>query len=225
MDTIKYILSHANRYSASNVYRGALALGKITLHQVKYILNIRRGSRFSRIFRHIFERNLVKPIIASNAALLVLASSFIPVSSTDIDFEFDTAEERVISQQIAHLKTESSIQFPTENKQINQYYHIFHPGIDIEGLTGDPVKPVMPGFVADIQYSRVGYGNAVLIKHGDSMTSLYAHLSKINVERDQKVDLNTVIGEVGSTGRSTGDHLHLEIRSGTTPLNPLSVIE
>jgi murein DD-endopeptidase MepM/ murein hydrolase activator NlpD len=223
MDTIKYILSHENRFSATSLYRGALALGQKLFEPVTYIKNIRRGNRISRIFRHIFERNLVKPIIASNVGLLVLASSFLPVSSATV--EFDVAEERVITQQIAQIKTEHSIQFPTDNQYVNQYYGWFHPGIDFEGDTGDSIKPVMPGVVMDVQYSRIGYGNAVIIQNGDAMTSLYAHLSKIMVEPDQKVSLDTIVGEVGSTGRSTGDHLHLEIRSGTTPVNPLSILQ
>lgn len=86
------------------------------------------------------------------------------------------------------------------------------------------MRPVMAGTVEAIQYSGFAYGNAVLVRHGDNFSSLYAHLSKITVSEDQKVDLHTVIGEVGSTGRSSGDHLHLEIRENGRPINPLSML-
>ena len=82
----------------------------------------------------------------------------------------------------------------------------------------------MDGRVFAINYSRYAYGNAILIYHGSEITSLYAHLSKINVTPNQEVTTDMVIGEMGATGRSFGDHLHLEIRDNGVPINPLTVL-
>jgi len=69
-----------------------------------------------------------------------------------------------------------------------------------------------------------GYGNRIQIDHGNGYTTLYAHLSAIYVSSGQKVGKGEVIGKMGSTGRSTGTHLHLEIRKSGTALNPLSFL-
>ena len=222
MNTIRYNLSHANRlFSHLQINRGVLPVVQTHL---SYIRNIRRGSRISRLFRHIFERNIIKSILGTNVALFVLASSFLPVGASNI-LDYDHAEEQIISQQIIELKTEKSIQIPTEKLILNQGYSWYHRAVDIEGVTGDLIKPIMPGVVSEVQYSNFGYGNAVIIKHGDDLSSLYAHMSKVFVKPDEPVTLNSVIGEVGSTGHSTGDHLHLEVRSGDTQVNPLTVIQ
>jgi murein DD-endopeptidase MepM/ murein hydrolase activator NlpD len=82
----------------------------------------------------------------------------------------------------------------------------------------------MAGFVEEISYSRLAYGNAVIVNHGNKITSLYAHLSKIEVEKGQEVNIETKLGEMGATGRAWGDHLHLEIRDHGYPINPFSVL-
>jgi murein DD-endopeptidase MepM/ murein hydrolase activator NlpD len=78
----------------------------------------------------------------------------------------------------------------------------------------------MAGYVAGVSYSGYGYGNTVLVDHGDNITSLYAHLSKILVFSGQEVGLDTIIGQIGASGRAYGDHLHLEIRDNGYPVNP-----
>ncbi|OGM02605.1 hypothetical protein A2115_01150 [Candidatus Woesebacteria bacterium GWA1_41_8] len=82
----------------------------------------------------------------------------------------------------------------------------------------------MAGVVQAASYTKIGYGNAVLISHGNDMTSLYAHLSKIEVKVGDVVESSTEIGKMGATGHATGPHLHLEIRDHGVPINPLSVL-
>lgn len=223
MNTIQYNLSHAYRlFSLILLIRGVFPVVK---NHLIYLFHIRRGSRVSRLFRHLFELKYIKAFLGSNIAALVLASSFLPASEAASQMlEFDQAEEQIISQQIVELKTEKSIQYPTEEMNLTQRYSWYHRGLDIDGITGDPIKPIAPGLVSVVEFSKFGYGNSVIIDHGDGLSSLYAHMSKVFVEPNQKVNLNTVLGEMGSTGRSTGDHLHLEVRSGVTQINPLSVL-
>jgi murein DD-endopeptidase MepM/ murein hydrolase activator NlpD len=82
----------------------------------------------------------------------------------------------------------------------------------------------MDGVVAEIQHSRFAYGNAVIINHDGNLTSLYAHLSKIDVKEGQSITTLTKIGEMGATGHAFGDHLHLEIRKNGLPINPFSIL-
>ena len=163
----------------------------------------------------------MRRLIGSQIAVFVIATSLTPANASS---NFEATESVIISTSEVNIKTEGHIQYPLETVKVNQGFFFFHPGVDLEGKTGEPVRPVMAGTVVAIQHSGFAYGNAILIRHGDSFSSLYAHLSKILVSEDQKVDLNTVIGEVGSTGRSSGDHLHLEIRENGRPTNPLSML-
>jgi murein DD-endopeptidase MepM/ murein hydrolase activator NlpD len=72
--------------------------------------------------------------------------------------------------------------------------------------------------------ARDGYGNTVFIDHGNNLTSRYAHLSKIEVKVGDKVNMDTEIGKLGITGRTTGPHLHLEIHENGKAINPLTVL-
>jgi murein DD-endopeptidase MepM/ murein hydrolase activator NlpD len=95
----------------------------------------------------------------------------------------------------------------------------FHPGIDFKGNVGDPVKCTANGTV-EFTGKAGGYGNCVRIKHINNIETVYGHLSRINVREGQKVSVGDVIGKVGSTGRSTGPHLHYEVRRNGKPVNP-----
>lgn len=98
-----------------------------------------------------------------------------------------------------------------------------HPGIDFRASTGAPIKSAGAGTVV-LAGEVNGYGNLVEIDHGQGVTTRYGHLSKFNVRTGQKVDEGQVIGFAGSTGRSTGSHLHYEIRRNGTPINPVGFL-
>jgi len=95
-----------------------------------------------------------------------------------------------------------------------------HTGIDIDGVTGEPVIASAEGTVVLASYYS-GYGNAVIIDHGNGFSTLYGHLSSIDVDSGDEVRQGQVVGAVGCTGHCTGDHLHFEIRIDGTPLDPL----
>ncbi len=102
-------------------------------------------------------------------------------------------------------------------------YQPVHTGIDISdgqrpGVT--PVKPFKTGRVVETVRSYRGLGHYVVVDHGSGMTSVYAHLASISVQVGQAVDKNTVLGTEGSTGASTGTHLHFEIRLNGQPMDP-----
>ena len=96
----------------------------------------------------------------------------------------------------------------------------FHSGQDIEA---DPGAPVVSGASGRVTFAgwQNGYGQLVVVDHGGGLTTKYAHLSHIDVELDQTVSRGQLVGKVGSTGRSTGPHLHYEVRINDQPVNPL----
>jgi murein DD-endopeptidase MepM/ murein hydrolase activator NlpD len=99
----------------------------------------------------------------------------------------------------------------------------FHRGLDIATEKGRPVFATAEGTVSSA--SRSGeYGNLVVVNHAFGLSTRYGHLSKFNVTAGQSVKRGDVIGYVGSTGRSTGSHLHYEIRVNGKLLNPLQLL-
>lgn len=95
-----------------------------------------------------------------------------------------------------------------------------HTGVDISGRTGTAIRSAADGVVV---YSgwRGGYGLCTIIDHGGSVATLYAHQNRLGVGEGQRVSKGQVIGSVGSTGFSTGPHLHFEVRVAGTPVNPV----
>ena len=94
-----------------------------------------------------------------------------------------------------------------------------HTGLDISTALGTGERPISAGTVTYAGYKGT-YGNLVIIDHGNGVESYYAHCNALYVSQGQTVDTGTTIAAVGSTGNSTGPHLHLEIRIGGTPVNP-----
>lgn len=95
----------------------------------------------------------------------------------------------------------------------------YHSGIDFKGKIGDPIKATAEGVVV-FAGTKGGYGRCVIIKHDKQFKTLYGHLSKIKVKNNQKVMPGDVIGQLGSTGRSTGPHLHYEVIQNDKKINP-----
>lgn len=101
------------------------------------------------------------------------------------------------------------------------HYYRMHTGVDMHASYGTPVRAADKGMVVFAGW-RGGYGKCVIIDHGSGVATLYAHLSDISVGEGQIVSRGQVIGAVGSTGLSTGPHLHFEVRRYGTPVDPMS---
>jgi murein DD-endopeptidase MepM/ murein hydrolase activator NlpD len=99
-------------------------------------------------------------------------------------------------------------------------YQLFHTGLDIANAPGTPITPMMDGVVVYAGEIFWGYGKHVTIDHGDNLTTTYAHLSSMSVYVGQEVSIGEEIGKMGSTGWSTGPHLHFEVRVYGIPVNP-----
>ncbi len=108
---------------------------------------------------------------------------------------------------------------------ITQRFAWYHPGVDIATAYGTPVLAADSGQVIVAGWvDNAGYGNRIMIDHGNGYVTLYGHLSRVDVVVGQTVARGNQIGLEGSTGRSTGPHLHFEIRKGSTPVNPLGFL-
>ncbi|MEK7470957.1 MAG: M23 family metallopeptidase [Patescibacteria group bacterium] len=180
-----------------------------------------KGTLISRFFRHIFEHKNIGKVLGTGLSLIVIFSAYFPPQSVAFaqeDFVPTTVETSLT------LITIKGIQFPTRDVRVTQGYSFFHPGLDLDGFTGDPIHSIKTGRVASVSYSKFAYGNSVTIDHGNELTSLYAHLSKIEVKEGQEVTMDTEIGKMGATGRAFGDHLHLEIYDHGKAINPLTVL-
>ncbi len=94
-----------------------------------------------------------------------------------------------------------------------------HTGIDISAPVGTPVKATGDGIILHANWNG-GYGRCVIIDHGNGYQTWYAHLSRMDVMEGQAIRQGEVVGRVGTTGRSTGAHLHYEVRIHSTPVNP-----
>lgn len=143
------------------------------------------------------------------AAVLAIAAS--PV------FAGDAAPVLAFAMPVADARKTSG--FATRRHPIRKTLH-FHAGIDFAAPHGTPVRSVADGRVA-FAGKRNGYGNVVYIEHGNGhRTTVYAHLSRIDVREGQHVARGETIGAVGSSGVATGPHLHFEVREGGRPIDP-----
>lgn len=114
--------------------------------------------------------------------------------------------------------------WPT-NGVITQYPIWYHMALDIANNSQPPIAAAGEGVVSSVQYLRYGYGQHVIIDHGAGNSTLYGHMSEIYVKPGDRVGRGQVIGKMGTTGRSTGIHLHFEVRRNGVAVNPLGYLK
>lgn len=150
-----------------------------------------------------------------------------PSISNEIDVEPDQAPDPTPTVEVIKrppLAAGEKMLWPTRRRAITQYYSARHGGLDIDGDYTDPVYAIDNGTVTFSGWNNSGYGNMVLIDHGNGIASRYAHNSKVYVRVGQQVNRGDIIGMVGTTGRSTGTHLHFEVIVKGRRVNPFSYV-
>jgi hypothetical protein len=130
----------------------------------------------------------------------------------------------VVPEGEVNIVTKPGVISPLSNFVLTQGFWLLHAGVDMATPIGTPVRPIMKGQVIKAEKNWFGYGNMIVVAHGRDFESLYGHLSKINVREGDTVDTDTIIGLSGSTGHSTGPHLHLEIYQDGKPINPAPIL-
>lgn len=148
-------------------------------------------------------------------------------------FKSFNAIDNMVKNKAKLLAAIPSIQ-PISNRQLNRVssgfgYRIdpvykdrrLHPGLDFTAPIGTPIYATADGVVKDAGFNTGGYGNRVLINHGFGYETLYAHMVRVKARVGTKVKRGEVVGYVGSTGKSTGPHLHYEVHKNGIQLDPI----
>jgi len=175
--------------------------------------------------------NYDRPVSANNSNVKVGGPDVEEFQLTNVETE---AEENQMEAQLRTIETTSNPEFLPNMwahlGKINNEFgfrrnpfggrsYEFHPGLDIDGERGDSVIAPANGVVVKAGWQG-GYGNMIEIDHGNGLFTRYGHLSKIGVQVGDAIERGQLIGLIGSTGRSTGPHLHFEIRLGDKAINP-----
>ncbi len=172
----------------------------------------------------------------NNSELVINTSKRVDVISKELAIQSKSLDEilKLAKEKSALLEAIPAIQ-PVRNENLRAVasgfgyrsdpftkVRKFHAGMDFSAKTGAPVFATGDGVVQRADNTASGYGNHIVLRHGFGYETLYAHLSKYNVKRGQKVKRGDIIGFVGSTGRSEGPHLHYEVHKNGEVVNPLN---
>lgn len=188
---------------------------------------LRKSKRELQIIGITFAVLFILPILAvvviANAGITEVASALAAINPITHRVEVKDANGKVIAE------LEASTVWPVKGYISEEFgvphmpWQPYHTGIDIanpSGRIGDPVTPFMAGTVITTPELTTSFGKHVIIDHGNGITSLYGHLSQITTQKGAVVKPGDVIGLEGSTGASTGSHVHFEIRLFSIPVNP-----
>ncbi len=177
----------------------------------------------SYVIRKLHIKLNIRRFIGIQLASFTFVASVIIPQTEDISSKITVMKETVYTV-VTSTIGEAKYHWPLSTFGISQRFSVVHPGMDLTDPKGTSIHPVADGKVIMIQSQRFGYGNHILVEHADGVKSLYAHLSGLDVKEGDAVTNNSTIGEVGSTGWSTGNHLHLEIYQDNEPINPIGVL-
>lgn len=163
-------------------------------------------------------------LVVMNIGTNAISNTLVNSNNTTHQVTIHTPKGEVISKQTTRTWPVQGV-VTLEFGMSDLPYQPLHTGIDIADKTGIPITPFMKGNVIDIEHLSWGYGNYVIVNHGNNITSLYGHMIKTNTVIGQEVSPGDIIGYEGQTGWATGPHLHFEIRIFGIPVNPRTFIE
>jgi len=239
--TDKITLAHKNiRLSIEDKMRAAKALNLDDSLSIKslndefnnagYIYKVSFNQAIEQIASQNLQQNFeqeqnILPTAMSQAIDLLTETQKIYLDNLNLKYKISILKK--LDSLIANAPSERPMDFYT---RISSYfggridpkghYHAFHHGIDIVGEKNEKIKAVADGMVIKAGILG-GYGNYIEVNHGHGIKTGYAHLSKILVSQGDKVKKGDIIAVQGSTGKSTGDHLHYEVKVGGVKKNPL----
>ena len=205
----------------------AVQLAEIFASEIDFRRDLRQGDRFSLVYESLEADG------ETMRAGRILSAEFINDGREHEAVWFDGEGKKGAYYGFdGQSSRKSYLTSPLEFSRVSSGYGMrFHPisgqqkahlGVDYAAPTGTPVRTIGDGMVSFAGWQR-GYGNVVEIQHKDRQTTLYAHLSRIDVSPGQRVDQGDRVGAVGSTGASTGPHLHFEFRTNNVPQDPLEI--
>ncbi len=217
--------------ASAQIYDRVSKLTKDNLDQVNKNMTKIRGTLAGL---GLSEKDLAYQALATNNS--IVGSAIPPIyldNSIDPKYQ-DLAEKLELWQGLTRASVMLPVGAPAKGAPITSRYgereHPLdgkikpHTGIDFGGKIGTPLFAVAPGKVI-FAGDKTGYGKVVEIDHGMGFTTLYAHLSRFNTQRGDVVRANDVVGLGGDSGRTTGPHLHYEVRYNDRPFNPYSFVK
>jgi len=178
-------------------------------------------------YEHL-ERLANSKIIVNTAKRLDEITSQLVVQSKSYDEVFRLARDK--EKLIASIPAIQPVDFHDLRRigslfgyRTDPFYKVtkFHEGIDFTAAIGTPIYATGDGVITEAEYNSGGYGNKIVINHGFSYETVYAHLSKIKVKVGQRVKRGEIIGLMGNTGKSTAPHCHYEVHKAGVPMNPI----
>jgi murein DD-endopeptidase MepM/ murein hydrolase activator NlpD len=207
----------------------AIQMAEVFAADIDMHRELRRGDTFSVVYESLTADG--EPIGWSGGAGRVLAAEFVNAGKSHHALWYRGADGRGAYFDLAgQSKKRAFLASPMEFSRVTSGFAMrFHPvlqtwrkhnGVDYAAPTGTPVRTLGDGVVEFAGWQN-GYGNVVQVKHGSERSTLYAHLSRIDVKKGQRVEQGQRVGAVGSTGWSTGPHLHLEVRVNGQHQDPL----
>jgi LysM repeat protein len=165
-----------------------------------------------------------KLIIPGGNKIIARSSSTSGKIGNDVNKGLTAIQKLIPGPSSAVIPVGNRMAWPTSGHRITQYYSWRHSGLDIANKTGTPIYAADDGTVTVVGWNRGGYGNQIIIAHSGGKQTRYAHLSAFSVNVGQKVSKGQYIGAMGSTGRSTGPHLHFEVLINGRQYNPLNYV-
>ena len=211
----------------------AVQMAEIFAADIDMHRELRRGDTFSVVYEALTADG--EPIAWNQGTGRVLAAEFINAGKVHQALWFRGADGRgAYFDPSGQSKKRAFLASPMEFSRVSSGFAMrFHPilqtwrqhnGVDYAAPSGTPVRTVGDGVVEFAGWQN-GYGNVVQLQHGNQRSTVYAHLSRIDVRKGQRVEQGQRIGAVGSTGWSTGPHLHFEFRVNGQHQDPLRVVK
>jgi murein DD-endopeptidase MepM/ murein hydrolase activator NlpD len=208
----------------------ATQMAEIFSAEIDFHRELRKGDTFSIVYEAVTADG--EPVPWNQGAGRVLAAEFINGGKTHQAIWFESGGKGAYFDPSGRSRKRAFLASPMEFSRVTSGFAMrMHPilqrmrahlGVDYAAPTGTPVRVVGEG-VVDFAGWQNGYGNVVHVRHGGDRVTVYAHLSRIDVRKGQRVDQGQHIGAVGATGWATGPHLHFEFRVGGVHQDPLKI--
>lgn len=167
-------------------------------------------------------------IFIPGASRELSVESYCEVSRNEPETKRDEKKPNIVKKyDDKNIPTLSNFIWPVKGKLFSRFEQTKerrHDGIDISAPEGTPIRAAADGRVIYSGSGIRGYGNIIIIKHANNFFTVYAHNSENNVLEGDIVKQGQIIGKVGKTGKTSGPHLHFEIRKGKTPVDPLKLL-
>ncbi|MDP3801086.1 M23 family metallopeptidase [Brevundimonas sp.] len=166
-------------------------------------------------------------------AVLAMAAAPLPAATAEPSAAPEAPPATAVAEPAGPVTREIAFESPVKGYAVNSAFGMRrlpgqamrrHDGVDIAAPRGTGVYVAAEGAVTRTGYDPAGYGRFIEIRHPNGMTTLYGHLSRLDVRSGDRLDAGERIGLVGNTGRSTGPHLHFEVRRGDRQVDPVKVM-